>query len=155
MLNTLHFDFVQYMELLATSIATKAVVLPLWSRAGRRFGWRRPLIVATLGTALVALGWSMFTSFGALVCVQALSGISWAGLELASFQLLIIAAPERHRVGFFALSTSMTATAQVTGSLLGTVLLAFTPSYPAAFFASSILRGLAVVWLWPRRRISE
>ncbi|HEY4221867.1 MAG TPA: MFS transporter, partial [Myxococcota bacterium] len=148
MLHTLRFNFVQFMELNATAIVTKAIVVPLWGRLGRRFGWRRILVVATLGTSLVALGWSTCDSFRALVFVQILSGLSWSCLELASFQLILLASPERHRVGFFALATSLTAIAQVMGSLVGSSILTVThETYPAAFLASSILRALSVLWL--------
>ena len=147
MLNVLHLDFVQFMELLASAILVKPLVLPVWGRLGRRVGWRRMLVASTLGTAVVAAGWCFAGSFQQLVCVQILSGVSWAGLELASFQLLLHCSPERHRVSFFALSTSMTACAQVIGSLLGSAVLALGAPYPMAFLASSILRALSVVWL--------
>ena len=153
MLNVLHLDFVQFMSVYAIAVVVKAIALPLWGRIAARIGWRAVLTLGALGTATVALGWAFVHTLPGLVGIQAISGMSWAAIELSGFQLLLLSSTAKHRVSFFALSTSLTACGQVTGSLLGSGLLALVGgSYPTAFLASGILRAASVLVLHTARR---
>lgn len=148
MLRVLHFDFFDFMLVQAVAVATKAVTFPVWGRAAERMGLRAVLFLSTLGVAVVSITWASATSVGEIIAIQALSGVSWAGFEFASFQLLLKSARDEHRVAFFAVSTSLTGVAQVTGSLVGTWLLTAVPlGYEVAFVASGFGRALPLLLL--------
>ncbi len=148
MLKVLHFDFVTFMLVSAVSVLFKAVTFPLWSRLADRVGLRPVLFLSTLGVAVIAILWASATSVPQIMVIQAISGVSWAGFEFASFQLLLKSARDEHRVAFFALSTSATGIAQVTGSLVGAALLVVFPyGYEVSFVATGFGRALPCLLL--------
>ena len=148
MLRVLELDFVAFMALMATATLTKAVTFPLWGRLAERTGLAPMLFASTIGTAFVALLWADTSTYRWLVCIQALSGASWAALEFAGFQLLLRSSSEEDRVAFFALSTSFTSMMQLVGSIVGSTLLAVVGAgYEVAFLASGVLRGLSALLL--------
>lgn len=148
MLRVLKMDFHDFMLVSAVSVASKAITFPLWSRLADRVGLRAALFLATLGVASISILWASATSVRDIMIIQAISGVSWAGFEFASFQLLLRSARDEHRIAFFALSTSATGVAQVTGSLFGTWLLsAFPLGYEVVFVASGFGRALPLFLL--------
>ncbi len=145
MLRNLGFDFGEFALLLATSIAAKAVTFPLCHRIAARIGLRRLLLFSGIGVAALPLWWSFATTVESLLFAQLIGGATWAGLEYASFQLLLQSAAEHRRLEFLSLSSSLTGAMQLAGALTGSWLLTSgTADYPELFAISTALRGIAL-----------
>lgn len=143
MLRVLQLDFGTFAFLLALSILAKAVSFPLCHRIADRIGLRQLLVVAGIGVAALPLWWAAFDSLAMLVIVQLLGGVAWAGLEYASFQLLLQSSSAEHRLEFLSLASSLSGVMQLAGALTGSALLSGI-GYEGLFVASAILRGVAL-----------
>ena len=143
MLRVLQLDFGAFAFLLAVSIFAKAVSFPLCHRVADRIGLRQLLLFAGVGVAALPLLWAAFDAFWVLVLVQLVGGITWAGLEYASFQLLLQSSRAEHRLEFLSLASSLSGALQLTGALTGSALLGGL-GYEGLFVASALLRGVAL-----------
>ncbi len=148
MLRTLHLDMLSYAWLIAAAIASKAMSFGVWRRAAERLGMPAVLLGSSVVVAVLPVQWVWFTSVPELLVVQLVSGAAWGGFEYASLQLLLRDAPQGQEVEFFSLANSGSGVLQVTGALLGSALLSLPDaSYPTAFMASSLLRGVSLLLL--------
>jgi MFS family permease len=148
MLRELELDYATYVMLTSVSILAKACTFPFCHRIAERFGLRALLIASGVGIALLPALWAELTSVAWLVGVELLGGAVWAGLEYASFQLLLAGAKDAFRVEFLAVSGAVTGAAQLSGSYLGAQLLTTIPNgYTAVFWLSTFLRAVSLVLL--------
>jgi predicted MFS family arabinose efflux permease len=143
MLRVLQLDFGEFALLLALSIFAKAVSFPLCHRIADRIGLRRLLILSGTGVAALPLVWAAYDGFAVLVAVQLVGGATWAGLEYASFQLLLQSSRAEHRLEFLSLASSLSGALQLAGALTGSALLGGI-GYEGLFVASALLRGVAL-----------
>ena len=148
MLHELALDYQRFVALTAVSILAKACVFPFCHRMADRIGLRALLVVSGTGIALLPALWAELPRFELLIFVELLGGAVWAGLEFASFQLLLGSAKDAHRVEFLAVAGAISGLAQLLGSLLGAHLmsgLAF--AYGEVFWISTCLRGASLLVL--------
>ena len=148
MLHTLRLDFTTYALLTAVAIMVKAIVFPLYHRVSDRLGMLRTLAVAGAGVVLIPVAWSQIRHVPGLMVVEVFSGVAWAGVEFASFQLLLRASPDGCRVEFFSLANAASGLAQVLGGVAGGLVLArLDLEYPDVFLLSALLRAGALTLL--------
>lgn len=148
MLKDLGLGYVAFSWLTGISILTKALTFPFLHRLAARFGMRATLATGGLGIATVAFSWAYVTSFEGLLVVQAVSGASWGAVEFASFQLLLQSARPEVRLAFLSLASCLQGALQVSGALVGSVVLSTVAlPYTAVFLISGIGRALPVVLL--------
>jgi MFS family permease len=148
MLKELRLDYLSFAALISMSILTKALTFPLLHRLAARVGLRVTLGLGGLGVSLVPVLWGIFVTFEQLLVVQALSGVAWGALELASFQLLLKSSRPWLRAAFLSLASCLTSAAQIAGALFGSWLLEIVGlSYTEAFVLSGIARALPLVLL--------
>lgn len=148
MLHTLRLDFTTYALLTAVAIMVKAIVFPLYHRVSDRLGMLRTLAVAGAGVVLIPVAWSQIRHVPGLMVVEVFSGVAWAGVEFASFQLLLRASPDSCRVEFFSLANAASGLAQVLGGVAGGLVLArLDREYPDVFLLSALLRAGALTLL--------
>lgn len=151
MLRVLGLDYAHYAVLLAVLIVTKVLVSPLLYRVASALGMRKLLATASVLVALVALLWSLASSFDGLVLAQVLSGVAWGAFEYASYQLLLSSARPALQVEFLSLANSIIGAAQLSGALVGASLLSTARlAYDQVFLVSAVGRALPVglVFLW-------
>jgi MFS family permease len=145
-LNELKLGYHHYALLIGTSVLAKALSLPTLHHVAARFGMPRLLYAAGLGAALLPLVWAAASSFSTFVMIQVGSGVIWGAIEYAGFQLLLRGSPDETRLEFLSIAGTLTGLGQVSGSLVGSVLLDQVHlSYPAVFCISSIVRGLPLL----------
>jgi len=149
MLRELQLDYATYSGLTAISIVIKVAVFPACHRIAQRIGLRALLVSSGIGVAVVPALWTVLTTPAEIAMVQAISGIAWAALEYASFQLLLSSAQEEHRLEFLSLASAFSGGLQVLGAVCGSSLLerADLP-YHHVFLISSGLRAAALAWLF-------
>jgi len=151
MLKELHFSYVEYLVLISTSFASKAVFMPTIGAAVSRAGASRLLFVGGVGIVPLAGLWAVSDSFGWLLGVQILSGAIWAIYELCTFLLLFEHIPVHERTSVLTGFNLAHAIATVTGALIGGALLhAIGPSpvaYITLFLVSTGMRAVSIVFL--------
>jgi MFS family permease len=150
MLKTLSLGYEGFALVCAVQLLSKAAAFPFMRWAAQRVGLTRLMAGSMGGAALVALLWGMSPSIGGIVIAQILSGVAWAGYEFSSFQVLLQRARPKQRVEFLAMAASFGGLMQLSGALLGSVLLARGGMhYRDVFMVSALARALPLVAFLP------
>lgn len=145
MLRDLGLDYATYATLTSVPIAVKAITSPFLYWAARRFGMRSLFMTSTGLISIVSLLWGLDARFEMLVAAQLLSGIAWGAFEYASYQLLLQAAPSHARVEFLSLANALAGAAQLSGAIIGgMLLLGEMLDYQAVFILSAFARALPI-----------
>ncbi len=84
MLNVLKFSYAQFMVATAIVVLVKFLFMPLWGEMGDRYGNRKTLNLSILIITVVPLLWLVSRSFWWLLAAQVVSGIGWAGFDIAT-----------------------------------------------------------------------
>lgn len=151
MLVYLGLSYSEFMFLTCTAFLAKVLVLPLMGHICGRVGATRVLMVNGVSVAVIPILWMLSNSLPYLFAIQVLSGIVWAGFELATLLLFFEKIPALQRMATLTLFNLANAAAIVLGSCLGAVVLASLDSTPGAylalFFCSGVARVLALVTL--------
>jgi MFS family permease len=148
MLRELRFDYATYAGLTAIAIVTKALAFPFLHPISERFGMRRLLFWSGCGVVVLPSLWGIFDAPASLAVIQAVSGVAWAGVEYASYQLLLGGARDDCRVEFLSLASTMTSSAQLMGGLSGGLLRTdLGLSYTSLFHLSTLGRAIALAWI--------
>jgi MFS family permease len=150
MLKTLSLGYEGYALVCALQLLSKAAAFPCMRWLSRRVGLRHMLAGSMVAAALVALSWGVAQSIPGLFFAQILSGVAWAAYEFASFQVLLQNARPKQRVEFLAMAASFGGLMQLSGALLGSMLLARGGMhYRDVFIVSALARALPVLAFLP------
>lgn len=151
MLKHIRFSYYEYVALIGTAYATKALALPALGQLARRFGTRRLLWLGGLAIVPVSALWLVSNAFGYLVLVQIASGLAWAAYELAMFLLFFEAIRDEERTSVLTTYNLGNAAATAIGSLLGGGILRLVGEAPATYLLifglSSVARLVAMALL--------
>jgi len=158
MLRDLKFDYLTYVTIIAVATMANLTFMTFWGRRADRAGNLKVLKVTSVLVPLVPLLWIGSHQLYYLVPVQILSGVAWAGFNLASANFVYDASPARHRMRHIAVFNFMNGSAICLGALLGGCLAPHLPpllgyNLLTLFLISGLLRGLVAATLL--RRISE
>lgn len=153
MLRTLQLSYGAFTWLMALSVAAKAVSYTFCHRATARVGLYGLVSICGLGVAIVPVLWGLCDGLVALSAIQVASGVAWAGVEFATYQLLLRGAGDEVRLEFLALSASLSAVAQLGGAIIGGQLLdRFQLAYVDLFILSGMCRAVALLVLLGKSR---
>jgi MFS family permease len=119
----------------------------VWGRLIDRKGNLPMLRLTGLVIPLMPAAWGVAQAPWHLYVIELFAGFSWAGYNLANFNLLLELSPERDRPSAAALYQSAVFASAVLGPLVGGVL-AEAWGYRASFFASGIGRLAATLLLF-------
>ncbi|MFO1063203.1 MAG: MFS transporter [Pirellulales bacterium] len=148
MIKQLHFDYGQYVVLVATAFVAKALSLILWGNVAGTKGARFLLWVGGISIIPLASLWTLSESFWWVVCVQLLSGTTWAAYELGFFLMFFESMPVAQRARMLTIYNVANTCAWCVGSLIGgCILAAMGPSlqsYWTIFGLSSLGRLFAL-----------
>jgi len=97
MLRDLQFSYLQFMIITVASVLVQFLTLNRWGRLSDLFGNR--LILITTGSIIMFIPslWLFSTNFFWILCVQALSGLGWAGFTLSATAFVFDLTPARWR----------------------------------------------------------
>ncbi len=170
MLRDLHFTYLEFMVVTATSVLFHFAALHTWGRICDVYGSRIVLVLTgTLITVFPSL-WLVSTSFWFIIGVQMISGSFWSGFSLAATNYLFDAVPGEKRSQYTAFHNILTAVGASVGALLGGALAVVMPSefdlagmhftwvtaLYGVFLASSIARiAVAATFLPKLREVRE
>lgn len=144
----LHFSYLMLMAALALQIALKAA---LQSRFGvwiDRHGARAVWLLGAIGCALVPLPYLWAEGWPWVFLSQFVAGLTWGCFEIALFVLLLQTTFRATRPHAIAAQTGLNGLAQLTGSLLGGLILTATGrNFRLLFLISIALRCGLALWL--------
>jgi MFS family permease len=154
MLKTLSLGYEGFALVCAVQLMSKAAAFPFMRWVSPRLGLRRMLIASMGGAAVVALLWGTAQTITGLFFAQVLSGVAWAAYELSSFQLLLSQARPKQRVEFLAMAASFGGFMQLSGALLGSLLLA-RAHFSDVFIVSALARALPLLAFLPLAQVKR
>lgn len=128
-LEVLKMPFTVMQSLGLLQAATAVIVAPWWGQMCDRFGNKAVLAVLCVGIALSPLGWFfsrpeqlLFNTILLAPC-HIFSGISWAGVGIAQFNLILATSTTEHRANYLASGQSLMAVTAALSPFLGSVLM--------------------------------
>jgi predicted MFS family arabinose efflux permease len=138
---------------LRTTVGSLALTLGyyLWGRLASRLGHGRVLVLAAAGLACYPLLTAVTTreTLGLLLVAALVWGAFAGGVEVALFELLVLAAAGERRLRFFAVNIALTNLVALGGPVVGAAL-AETWGIPAALLVAAgallLCAGLAAWW---------
>ncbi len=172
--------YFSFLILMGICFVAKVVSAPLWGRYARATSSKRLLVTSSLAIVPISALWifgdyfehyqfALNLNFGTgpfqwaftgefLFClgVQVLSGITWAGFELAMVLMFLEAIPRTDRTSLLTIYNWGNAAAMVLGCLIGAGLLRLMgqshEAYLFLFGLSSVMRlGVAILFFaWPK-----
>lgn len=166
MLKTLQFSYLQFMLNTGTAILFQFLTLNYWGRISDIMGNRLVLIVTGAAIPLLPGLWVVSPSPWYLLGLQVFSGVSWAGFNLSSGNLLYELIPREKRATYQALQNVLLTLGVFIGGLLGTLIIktlpqtlhlggwhyTFTTTLMWVFLFSTLARGLVAAVFLPRLR---
>lgn len=152
----LELSYLEFTVLTATAFGARVLALPFLGRYVRRAGTRTVLWRAGLTISTFPVLWLVTDHFAWFVFLQVLSGVGWAAFELASLLSFFERIPPQGQTSVLTLYNLANATAVVTGSAIGGLLLRGFGEGPAGFVAIFVVSTVArVAMLGFLRRVPE
>ncbi len=156
MLSKLQFSYAEYTLLISLGFVGKMIAMPLWGRLAERHGARCLLWIGGVGIAPLSSLWIISQSGPFLICLQILSGVTWAAHELAILLMFVDSIPRAHRTRLLTYYNLGNACAMVCGGTLGGILLERLgqshSAYLTLFGLSSFFRFVSLACLFTVRR---
>jgi len=166
MLRDLDFSYVEFTVVSAFYVLMQFAALNLWGRLSDVFGNLRVVQITSMVFPTLPVLWVLFPNFWAIMVLQVISGVAWAGFSLAAGNFLYDVVPPEKRAAYSAVHQTLSNTAIFGGALIGGLLathaprelqlagytVAFTSGLWLALCASSLARAVVVAVFLPRLR---
>lgn len=154
-LRDLHFNYLALALIASSSIMGSIVSLPVWGKLVDHVGNRATLRVAGLLVCMVPLPYLLYTSEGAVMAINFVGGVCWAGYNLVSFNHLLSASENKDRARLSAYASMVTGIVVFSMTLLGGFLatrlpVVFTWRLQGLFLLSVLLRLMTFSFFFPR-----
>jgi MFS family permease len=132
-----------FAALLATPFLARVASLPWLGRVAQRLGARRLMWIGSMALVPAGALWAVSTNVFWIAFVQAVTGFALAAFELATLLLWFETIPAEDRTSVLTTYQFWYATAIVTGSVVGSMLLLAFGEGRAAFAAVFLVSGAA------------
>lgn len=166
MLRDLEFSYLEFMLSSAVVVIMQFLTLGTWGRLSDKFGNRVVMAATGYLIAVVPLLWLFTSNFWAIIVIQLIGGLSWAGFNLSSSNFLYDTVQPQRRAPFSAMHNVVGAVAIFAGAALGGYLATHLPqdlkllgfkwgfesSLVWLFLLSSVGRLYVAAMLMPRLR---
>lgn len=166
MLRDLKFSYLEFTAASAFYVLMQFAALKLWGRLSDVFGNLRVVQITCVVFPTLPLLWVLFPNFWAILVIQLIGGVAWAGFGLAAGNFLYDVVPPERRAAYSAVHQTISNTAVFGGALLGGLLathaprelhfggytVAFTSGLWLALCASCVVRALVIAVFLPRLR---
>ncbi len=154
MLDDLGFSYTTFMIISLSSGLATLVSMPYWGKFGDKFGTMKLLRVCGMLIFLVPLLWVFSKSIAYLFIVELLSGIVWAGFNLAASNFVFDAVTREKRALCIAYMNILRGIGIFAGSLVGGYLTTYLPitfmnKILFVFLISSALRIIVAMIFLP------
>ena len=166
MLRDLKFSYIEFTTVTAFHVLMQFLALNLWGRLSDVFGNLRVVQVTSIVFPALPVLWVLFPSFWAILAIQFVGGVCWAGFSLAAGNFLYDVVPPEKRAAYSAVHQTLSNSAIFAGALIGGTLathaphalhwagytITFTSGLWAALTLSSVVRAIVVSIFLPRLR---
>lgn len=145
MLDDLNLTYLNYTILQSIPSVMIVLTMSFWGKLCDRIGYVMPMrlfCVIVLGLPLV---WVMTSNFWLLVLTQMMAGISWGGMQMASFNYMLDAVGQQNRFRSISYMNVITGFCMFAGSSLGGLMEPILPQWTSSrlhsiFIVSVLLR---------------
>jgi MFS family permease len=158
MLRDLDFSYLEFTAVSAFGLLMQFSALNLWGRLSDLYGNLRVVQVSSVVFPALPVLWVVFPNFWAILLLQFVGGVAWAGFSLAAGNFLYDVAPPEKRAAYSAVHQTLSNTAVFGGALLGGFLathapteiriggfaIVFTSGLWLALCASSVARAVVI-----------
>ena len=170
MLRDLRFSYIEFTAVNAFYVLMQFAALNLWGRLSDVFGNLRVVQITSIVFPALPVLWVLFPNFWAILVLQFIAGVAWAGFSLAAGNFLYDVVPPEKRAAYSAVHQALSNTAIFGGALIGGLLathaphelqlggytVVFTSGLWLALCASSVARAVVIaVFLPPLRETPE
>ncbi|HOM61344.1 MAG TPA: MFS transporter [Anaerohalosphaeraceae bacterium] len=150
MLNEMKLSYIRYTCLSQMPTLITLLSMPLWGRICDRIGYVRPMRLQVTIVFGLPLVWILTHNYWILMGVQVLSGLSWGGLTLASFNYSINSLPHQSRLSGLSYLNFISSVFIFLGTTLGGWVGPMLPTFSSSqlhsiFLFSTILRTVPVL----------
>ena len=166
MLRDLRFSYVEFTVVSAFYVLMQFSALKLWGRLSDAFGNLRVVQVTSIVFPAFPVLWLLLPNFWAILVIQFVAAVAWAGFSLAAGNFLYDVVPPEKRAAYSAVHQTLSNTAVFGGALIGGVLathaphelsvfgytVAFTSGLWLAMCVSSLVRAVVVAVFLPPLR---
>jgi MFS family permease len=125
-----------------------------WGKVSGRRGHRWLLVVTSLGVSLYAALTALVPAIGWMIPTSMLGGLTWAGCNLALFNVMLRVSPSDHRPTYVAIYTALMNVTAFAGPLLGAGLAEWI-GLRTTFVVSAAVRAAGALLLWRLVRDGE
>jgi len=145
-----------------------SLAMPLWGYLADKFGNKPLLMLASSGVVFLPFLWFLtdperyLWSVGVILGIQVFAGFLWAGVGLTQFNLNVAVAPADQRAVYMGALLAVVAlvgglSALASGALMEAMkgVVPDPPRFFVLFGCASLLRLLALPWLWAIREPAE
>lgn len=159
-LRDLGFSYLAYAFTTVVFTLSSAVALRFWGRFADKHGDAAAIKFSTLGIIAVPLMWTLVREPWQAIPAQVISGIGWAGFNLAAMSLLAREGGRERRMGNVAVYNALSGVGAFVGAGLGGLLLPLvsplvTLPLVGLFYVSTGLRASAVGLVWLSLRTTQ
>lgn len=119
LLRDLNFSYLQFMCSSAVTVLAQFLTLHIWGRFGDQFGNKKVLTITGALLPILPLFWLSTTNFYAILGIQVLGGIIWAGFSLSMGNFVFDAVSPVKRAQCIAIYNSANAIGIFLGASLG------------------------------------
>ncbi len=136
----------QWISFISLASGISAIIVQRgWGGMADRFGQRSIMIIGAIGASFVPLFWAFAPSPEFVIPISILSGIAWAGFELASFNYLLEITRGKERAVYSAFYWSMLSIPVMLAPVAGGVII---DAFPAGIFSfSSFTFTFLISWI--------
>jgi MFS family permease len=127
MLRDLRFSYIEFTAVNAFYVLMQFAALNLWGRLSDVFGNLRVVQITSIVFPALPVLWVLFPNFWAILVIQIISGVAWAGFSLAVGNFLYDVVPPEKRAAYSAVHQTLSNTAVFGGALIGGVLATHAP----------------------------
>ena len=153
MLKELHFSYFQYMVIVAASMTSRLIFMPIWGHHIDKHGTKKILTLSASLLPSTVLMWMFSGNFYWIVALHIMAGFVWSGFELSSFNFILDSTSSEKRARCVAYYNALNGVFILLGSLLGSQLVKINlfsaTSVYTAFLGSFVLRVLFTSTLLP------
>jgi MFS family permease len=125
-----------------------------WGKVSARRGTRWLLVVTSLGVALYAALTALVPAIGWMIPTSMLGGLTWAGCNLALFNVMLRVSPSDRRATYVAIYTALMNVTAFAGPLLGAGLADWV-GVRTTFLVAGGVRAVGALLLWRLVRDGE
>jgi MFS family permease len=157
MLRELNFSYFVFVIVTLSASVSSVLVMPLWGKFSDKYGNLRSLRICGLLIPVVPVLWLVSPNPVYLIIAQGISGILWAGYNLASTNFIYDAVTEQRRGICFAYFGALDGICIFVGATLGGLFatyinVGFMSTLLLLFLVSGVLRLAVSVVLLPKLR---